>query len=225
MESNRGMPSQTLSNQGLYELQSHKEERLNVLTHGLGFLLSLLGLGLLLTATKDQGPGVRMVCWLYGLSLVQLFGVSTFYHACPSVQLKKKARILDHCAIYILIAGSYTPFMAITLNDWRGWAVLGAVWTLAILGVRYKLTSDSPFGAGSLVLYLCMGWLILLVWQPLVASLTGWGLGWLVAGGVIYSLGVPFYAWTSLKYSHSIWHLFVLAGAACQYVSVLFYVL
>lgn len=210
--------------QDLYKLQSFEEEKFNTSTHAIGLLLSLVGLGALLQSSLPQNFGVALVSLIYGLSVVQLFAVSTYYHQCSHPTTKWKARIWDHCAIYVLIAGSYTPYMALTLGCWKGWGILLTVWSIAFFGVRYKCRSENPFGAKSVALYLLMGWLILLVWTPLTARLAPAGVAWLVAGGVVYSLGVPFYAWRSLRYSHGIWHLFVLAGAACHFVSVHFYV-
>jgi hemolysin III len=204
----------------LYELQTREEERFNVLTHGAGLALSLVALGILLTLSSQRSLGAFLVCLVYGLTLVQLFAVSTFYHGCQSVELKAKARIADHCAIYLLIAGSYAPFMTLCLNDWKSWGILIAVWSLAVFGIRFKFKSEKPFGAVSVLLYLVMGWLVVLIWQPLAASLPINGLRWLVAGGVVYTLGVPFYASKSLNYGHCYWHLFVLGGAACHFVAV-----
>ena len=209
----------------LYQLQTKDEEKLNGLTHGLGLVLSIVGLYALLYSASSQGFGVWLASLVYGLSLVQLFGVSTFYHRCLSLGIKIRARIWDHCAIYLLIAGSYTPLMTIALGGWRGWSVMIAVWTLAFLGIRYKCKSHNPFGVKSVLLYLFMGWLVVFVWTPLTAALAPAGLNWLIAGGVVYSLGIPFYAWQSLRYSHGIWHLFVMAGALCHFVSIFGYVL
>ncbi len=217
------MISPVIQEETLYELQTRNEERFNLLTHGLGFLLSLVGFGYLLKVAGPQGMMSLTACVIYGVSLIQLFGISTFYHACPSVGLKKKARVLDHCAIYVLIAGSYVPYMAV-MGGWKAWTVLTAVWLIAVFGIRYKCTNRSPFGGFSVLLYLTMGWLIVLVWHPLNACLAPGAVWWLVAGGVVYSLGVPFYAWRTLPYSHGIWHLFVLAGAACHFVSVFAFV-
>lgn len=206
--------------------QTLPEERFNQLTHGLGLILSLVGLRALLLSTGAQsGWGTWLCAAIFGVSLVQLFAVSTFYHTCRQVRVKRKGRILDHCAIFVLIAGSYTPFMALSLGGWKGWAVLASVWTMAVLGIRFKWKSPRPYGVHSVLGYLCMGWLVLLVLEPLTASLPTAGVRWLVAGGVAYTLGIPFYAWQRLPYSHGIWHLFVLAGAACHYFAVLFYVL
>jgi hemolysin III len=201
--------------------QSPSEERFNFLTHGFALVLSLIGLGALLVLAGQRDLSTLAACAVYGISLIILFATSTFYHACALGSVKSTARILDHCAIPILIAGSYTPLMVLALgHDWRGWSVLLAVWAMAAYGIRHKFTSSDPFGAASVVLCLVMGWLVVLVWHPLVACAPG-AAGWLVAGGVAYTAGVPFYAWSKLPYNHGIWHLFVMAGAACHYVAVL----
>lgn len=201
--------------------QTPSEERFNVATHALGLTLSLVGLGAMLAWAYPLGFWALTACSVYGASLVLLFGSSTFYHACPHGVVKRRARVIDHCMILVLIAGSYTPFMALGVGGWKGWSLLALVWTLAFLGIRHKFTSPNPFGAASVALCLVMGWLITLVWHPLTASLGPGALAWLVAGGLCYTLGVPFYALRNLLYNHGIWHLFVLAGAACHYRSVL----
>ncbi len=214
-------PTAVLSSQGLYDLQSKDEEKVNALTHGAAALLSLIGIAILIFTVREGGAGHVGACLVYGASLVGLFAASTFYHACPSVSLKAKARVMDHCAIFFLIAGTYTPLIVMGLADWRGWAVLMVVWVCASLGIRHKLTGSNPYGAGPVVLCLLMGWMVVLVWTPMVAGLGSTAVLWLIAGGVMYSLGVPFYAWNSLPYNHGIWHLFVIGGAACHYVSIL----
>lgn len=201
-------------------LQTPREELVNWLTHGFGLALSLVGLGALLVLSAPLGFRALIVCLVYGLSLITLFATSTFYHACPPGAWKQKARVLDHCAIPVLIAGSYTPLMALGLGGWRGWGVLLAVWCLAFIGIRHKLVSSNPFGAASVLLCLLMGWLVVLVWQPLISSLAPAAFAWLVAGGVAYTAGVPVYAWRNLPYGHCLWHGFVLAGAGCHYVAV-----
>lgn len=206
---------------GLYDLQTPDEERINWLTHGVGFLFSLFGLGVLISAGSGRGAGGLVACAVYGVSLAVLFGVSTFYHACTRPAWKQVARALDHSAILLLIAGTYTPFMSLALGGWKGWTVLSVVWLLAVVGILHKFTSPNPYGARSVVLCLIMGWLVVLVWQPLALCLTPAALTWLVLGGVTYTLGVPFYAWHAMPYSHAVWHLFVLAGAACHFHAVL----
>jgi hemolysin III len=205
--------------------QSPAEESFNVLTHALGLLLSLIGLGVLVTIGIPQGLGSLAVALVYGLALTQLFAISTLYHFHGTSLTKMRYRIWDHCAIFILIAGSYTPFMTLSLGGWRGWGMLLLVWSLAAGGIRYKCRHPNPFGAVSVLFYLGMGWCVLLVLPQLIAALSTGALAWLVAGGVAYTLGVPFYAWQSLPYSHGVWHIFVLLGAACHYCAVVFYVL
>ena len=200
--------------------QTPGEERFNLLTHGLGLVLSLLGAVFLIKEANPNGLLSTLTSTIYVSSLVTLFASSTFYHACGLGTLKAKARMLDHCAILFLIAGSYTPLMALSLGGWRGWSVLCAVWILAVVGVRHKFTSRDPFGVASVLLCLLMGWLAVLVWRPLTAALDPSALSWLVAGGIAYTAGVPFYAWRNLPYNHGVWHLFVLLGAACHYITI-----
>lgn len=201
--------------------QTEAEERLNWLSHGAGLLLSLVGLATLYLAARPLGWAAVAACTVYGLTLVAMLGVSTCYHTCPHGRPKQVARLLDHCCIPLLIAGSYTPFMVLALGGWRGWAMMVAIWGLATLSIRHKLTSHDPFGAVSVGICLLMGWLVMAVWKPLVLCLDPAALRWLVTGGVLYTAGVPFYAWSRLPYNHSIWHLFVLAGAASHFAAVL----
>lgn len=199
--------------------QRPEEEKLNRLTHGAGVLLSLLGLVMLLVLGLQGGLFKLAVGLVYGLSLLQLFVVSTLYHSSKEHEFKRKMRVLDHCSIYLLIAGSYTPFMLLALGGWRGWTMVAAVWALAVYGVRFKFTSSRPFGVRSVLLYLFMGWLVMLVYKPLMLCMTPAAGSWLVAGGVAYTVGVIFYAWQRLYQSHAVWHVFVLGGALCHFVA------
>lgn len=200
--------------------QTPKEELYNRLTHGLALAVSLVGLGCLLTLSWDNGWGARFVAAIYGGSLVQLFAASTFYHSTVELSLKRKARILDHCSIFVLIAGSYTPFMLLALGGWKGWALLLLVWVLTGFGIYHKCTSENPFGVRSVLFYLLLGWLVMVVYNPLVAALGPSAKFWLVSGGMAYTAGTPIYAWKSLSYSHCLWHLFVMAGAVCHFLAV-----
>ena len=200
--------------------QSPAEEQVNLVTHALGLAFSLIGLGALLVQGFRSGTGAFLVALIYGLSLVQLFAVSTLYHALGDLRTKRRARIADHCSIFVLIAGSYTPFMVLVLGDWRGWSLLLAVWSLAFFGIHFKCSSPRPFGVHSVLLYLVMGWAVLLVYAPLMSSLSVAAARCLVCGGAAYTLGIPFYAWQSLRHSHGIWHGFVLLGAFCHYLAV-----
>ena len=153
--------------------------------------------------------------------MILLYLASTLYHALPAGRAKAVFRVLDHSAIYVFIAGSYTPFTLGVLRGDVGWALLGGVWTLAVLGVVWKATGSRPRPVLSAGLYVAMGWLVLLAAEPLVSAMPPAGLAWLVAGGVAYTAGVGFYAATRLPYGHLVWHLFVLAGSACHAVAVL----
>jgi len=201
-------------------------ERFNSISHLVGAALALIGATLLITLAALSGDPWRIVAFsIYGATLVTLFLASTLYH---SLRGKAKAvfQKLDHCSIYLFIAGSYTPFALLALPGSTGWLVLAASWSLATLGVALEL---SPLARGSrilsLAIYLGMGWLALVVIGPLWQAL-GWaGLSWLLGGGVLYTLGVLFYvAKERMRHSHGIWHLFVLGGSACHFFTLLFYV-
>jgi len=200
-------------------------ERFNSISHLVGAALALIGATLLITLAALSGDPWRIVAFsIYGATLVTLFLASTLYH---SLRGKAKAvfQKLDHCSIYLFIAGSYTPFALLALPGSTGWLVLAASWSLATLGVALEL---SPLARGSrilsLAIYLGMGWLALVVIGPLWQAL-GWaGLAWLLGGGVLYTLGVLFYvAKERIRHSHGIWHLFVLGGSACHFVALLLY--
>ena len=200
-------------------------ERFNSISHLVGAALALIGATLLITLAALSGDPWRIVVFsIYGATLVTLFLASTLYH---SLRGKAKAvfQKLDHCSIYLFIAGSYTPFALLALPGSTGWLVLAASWSLATLGVALEL---SPLARGSrilsLAIYLGMGWLALVVIGPLWQAL-GWaGLSWLLGGGVLYTLGVLFYvAKERIRHSHGIWHLFVLGGSACHFVALLLY--
>ena len=200
-------------------------ERFNSISHLVGAALALIGATLLITLAALSGDPWRIVAFsIYGATLVTLFLASTLYH---SLRGKAKAvfQKLDHCSIYLFIAGSYTPFALLALPGSTGWLVLAASWSLATLGVALEL---SPLARGSrilsLAIYLGMGWLALVVIGPLWQAL-GWaGLSWLLGGGVLYTLGVLFYvAKERIRHSHGIWHLFVLGSSACHFVALLLY--
>jgi hemolysin III len=199
-------------------------ERFNSFTHLAGLLLALVGAALLITQASVQGDAWKIVgSSIFSASMVLLYGASSLYHSVRG-NAKKVLVKLDHCAIYLLIAGTYTPFALVTLRGPWGWSLFGVVWGLAVLGIIKELC----FGRErfpSVPLYLAMGWLAVVAAVPLVRELPGAGLFWLVAGGVSYTGGILFYAnderW---RHAHGIWHLFVLAGTACHYMAVLLYV-
>jgi len=201
------------------------EELANSLTHALGILLSLAGLAAVVAAAAMRGGFVAVVsCAIYGSTLVVLYTTSTLYHSIPSPESKRVLRVLDHLAIFLLIAGTYTPFVLIALRGAWGWALFTIIWTLAIIGIAIELSHLRRFRRAMVVLYIAMGWVGLIAIEPLVAALPAAGLWLLFGGGVCYTFGVVFYRWRSLRYHHAVWHLFVLAGSVLQYFAVLFYV-
>ena len=202
---------------------SPAEERLNTLSHGAGCLLALAGLVALVM--RAQGT-VEVACAVvYGLSMVLLFLASTLYHGARRPEMKKWLKTLDHSAIYLLIAGSYTPFLLITLKDSVGVPMTLVIWSLAAAGVGFKLLAGQRFPKISLTTYLLMGWLALVIIYPLYVALPGEALWLLAGGGLLYTIGAVFYAMKGVPYSHAIWHVFVLGGAAMHFASIYGYVL
>ena len=183
--------------------------------------MSLIAFAVLTVLGFQNGFLALFTGTVYGLSLVQLFAISTIYHSAKTGELKRKLRLLDHCSIYVLIAGSYTPFMLLGLGDWRGVVMTILIWGLALYGIRFKCTHANPFGIRSVLLYLVMGWMVMLVYKPLRLCLTPAAGTWLLGGGLIYTGGILFYAWQNLRQSHAMWHLFVLGGAFCHFVAAL----
>ncbi len=207
-------------------VQTRGEELANSLTHGFGLLLSTVGLGLLLTLAILYGEARHVVSSaIYGASLVFLYGASTLYHSIRTPRLKFIFRILDHVGILTLIAGTYTPFALVLLRDGIGWAVLSTIWGLALVGVFFKVFSTHRFRAISVLFYVGMGWAGVFVIHRLMEALPLAGILWIVAGGLCYTLGLIFFAWERLPYSHAVWHLFVLAGSICHYLAVVLYVI
>ncbi|MBS0439670.1 MAG: hemolysin III family protein [Proteobacteria bacterium] len=199
------------------------EELANSLTHGFGLLLALAGLVALMQAAGDTREIAS--CLVYGIALVLVYATSTAYHGVSEADAKQRLRTLDHVAIFLLIAGTYTPFMLIALRGAWGWTLFAVVWSLAALGAVFELTALRRHRRAMIALYVGMGWIGLIAIKPLVAALPAPGLWLLFGGGVSYTLGVAFYVWRGLRYHHAIWHLFVLGGSVLQYLAVLFYVL
>jgi hemolysin III len=202
------------------------EELANSLTHGAGLIASIIAtVFLVMIANGQNDAGKIIVGTIYGSSLILLYGASTLYHSFQSPKAKHYLKIFDHAAIYILIAGSYTPFTLYAVKGFWGEVMLYLIWTIAILGVVFKLFFVNRFKYFSTALYLGMGWLALFAIQPLFENLPFHGLFLLVAGGLSYSLGVIFFLWEKLPFSHAIWHLFVLGGSTCHFFAILLYVL
>jgi hemolysin III len=202
-----------------------REELANSLTHGLGAVLSVAGLVLLVVFSCRFGDAWHVVSTaVFGSTLVLLYTSSTLYHSFRGNQIKQVLRKFDHAAIFLLIAGSYTPFVLVTLRGPWGWSLFGVVWGLAIIGVALKFWFAGRFRLGSTLIYIGMGWLVMVAIKPLLAALPSGGLQLLIAGGLCYTGGTGFYLWKRLPYHHALWHLFVLGGSACHWAAVFFYV-
>ena len=200
------------------------EEIANAVTHGLGLLLSIAGLVALVWLATVRGTAWHVVsCAIYGSTLVLLYLSSTLYHALSATRAKKLFRVFDHSAIFLLIAGTYTPFVLVSLRTRFGYALLAVVWVLSVGGVVFKSIKVDGYGAISTGVYVLMGWISIFAVRPLALSLTWAAMGWLVAGGLLYTLGVIFFAWNR-RYAHAVWHVFVVGGSVCHYLAVLLYV-
>jgi hemolysin III len=199
------------------------EERAHVATHAFGLVASAVALVALLAAAHAQGAGPWRAAGgaVFGLSAMLLFSTSVLYHASRSPRLKPRLRLLDHSAIFVLIAGTYTPFALGVLGGTWGWTLFALVWGLAVLGIAAKTVLGFRFPVSSTILYLAMGWIGVVAAVPLSESLTRAELAWIVAGGLVYTAGVPFYLWKRRPYAHAVWHLFVLGGVACHFFAVL----
>lgn len=202
------------------------EELANSLTHGIGLALSVTGLVILLVLAARRGTAWHIVsCAVYGATLVLLYAASTLYHSVRSPRIKRVCKVIDHSAIYLLIAGTYTPFTLVNLRGPWGWSLFGVVWGLALVGILWKIWFVDHFVIVSTTIYLLMGWLAVIALKPLVALVPLGGLALIFAGGLAYTAGVGFFAWRRLPYHHAVWHVFVLIGSVCHYFAVLFYVL
>jgi len=202
------------------------EEIAHAITHGLGVLGSIAGLVLLIVkAYPHHDPRLMSAVVVSGSSMVVLYTASTFYHALTHARAKFVFQLLDHSAIYLLIAGSYTPFTLVTLGGAWGWSLFGVSWAFAVAGILYEAVWKRPWKRLSLVFYLAMGWMAVVGAKPLMAALPTDGLILLAMGGVAYSAGAVFYAWRLFPYHHAVWHVFVLAGSAFHYLCVYHYVI
>ena len=199
-----------------------RDELANVLTHGAGAVASAAGAAVLVTIAALGGDAWKVVgSAVFGTTLVLLYSASTLYHAARSPLARARLKVLDHCAIYLLIAGSYTPFTLIGLRGGWGWSLFGVIWGLAVAGTIFKLFFTGRFPRLSTAIYLAMGWLVLVAVVPMVQRLPAATLAWLVAGGVAYTAGTLFYHSRRIPQAHAIWHLFVLGGSACHFAAVL----
>ncbi|MDX2437838.1 MAG: hemolysin III family protein [Acidobacteriota bacterium] len=198
------------------------EEIANSVTHGVGWAFSLGGLAYLVACAAATGGTLRVVsCAIFGATLVLLYASSTLYHALPSERAKRVFRVFDHSAIFLLIAGSYTPLALVALGGRWGWSLFGGIWFLAVVGILLSTVAHGRWRWLSITLYVTMGWLVVVAIKPLVAALDTPALVLVVLGGLAYTGGLVFYAWKKLPYSHAVWHVFVLAGSVLHYFAVL----
>ena len=205
---------------------SPKEEKLNVISHAIGLALSILGLFFLLFRAVTYGNNWHIISFsVFGLSLVLLYAVSTFYHNATNPKLRIKLKILDHAAIYVLIAGTYTPFTLVTLSGSVAWTVFIATWGFALVGIILKLFFAGKYKLFSTIMYVFMGSIILFFIESLIERLPWAGIQWLFAGGISYLIGAVFYSVKKIKYNHAIFHVFVLTGSFCHFLSIFLYVL
>ena len=206
--------------------QSFVEEIINSLTHGFGSLLSIVGIAFLITLASLNGNAWHIVsCSIYGATLVLLYMASTLYHSVRTSKAKQALKVVDHSCIFLFIAGSYTPFTLVSLNGAWGWSIFGVVWVLAGFGIVFKIFFIERFEKISTLVYLGMGWLILVAIVPLKESLPTWGIVWLAFGGLAYTGGVVAFVLQKIPFNHGIWHLFVIAGSVCHYVAIMLYVI
>lgn len=201
------------------------EELFNSISHGVGVLLSIAALVLLIVFGAKSGGGYNLAAGIvYGISLIILYTMSMVYHIVHGKRGKAVMRIFDHCSIFVLIAGTYTPYLLVTLNKTLGWVMFGIIWGMAVIGIILNSIDLEKFKVFSLICYVVMGWAIIFTIKPIIAAIPFMGILLLILGGVIYTVGIIFYVLKKYKYMHSVWHLFVLGGSICHYMSILLYV-
>ncbi len=203
-----------------------KEERLNIISHGVGFILSIFALILLVIKASSLGEMEYLISVsIFGASMVLLYAASTFYHSAKATRLRIRLNIIDHAAIYILIAGTYTPIALVTLEGTTGITILWIVWLLALAGVILKLFFTGKYNLISTIMYVAMGWLIIFAINPLMQNLSTEGLWWLFGGGISYTIGAILFMQKKLPYNHAIFHIFVLLGTFAHFISIYFYLI
>lgn len=196
----------------------------NAITHGIGAVFALAGSAYLIYASTYGNSRQIISCSIYGSTLVLVYICSTLYHSLVLTRARRVFHILDHSAIYLLIAGTYTPFTLVSLRGPLGWFLFSTVWSLAIAGVVFKSLATRRFAVASATIYLCMGWLIIFAMRPLLHAISWHGIIWIAAGGLAYTLGIVFFAFDRIPYLHALWHLCVLAGSVAHYFAILLYV-
>lgn len=205
---------------------SREEERLNIYSHAIGLILSIVALVLLVIKATSFGNVLQLVSvGIFGVSLMILYAASTLYHKATDQERRKKLKIFDHSAIYVLIAGTYTPYTLLVLGGTKGWLIFSISWGLALIGITLKLFFTGKFKLISTLMYVFMGWMIVFAIQPLIANMSYDGLYWFFAGGVAYTVGAVLYSIKKIKFNHAIFHVFVLIGSFCHFYSLYSYVL
>jgi len=202
------------------------EERINVISHAIGFLLSIVALLFLIVHASLHGTTLHIVSFsIFGLSLCVLYSASTLYHNSKDLERRNHLKIFDHASIYVLIAGSYTPFTLVTLEGTTGWIIFGVAWGAAIIGITLKLFFTGRYSIISTIMYVVMGWIIVFAIKPLINSLPMEGLLWLFGGGLAYTIGAILYSIKAIKFNHAIFHILVLIGSFCHFISIYYYVI
>ena len=196
----------------------------NAITHGIGAVFALVGAVYLIAASSRGSAWEIVTCAVFAITLVLVYVCSTLYHSLVRTRARHVFQVLDHAAIYLLIAGTYTPFTLVSLHGPVGWLMFGVVWSLAIAGVIFKSFAVDRFAVASALVYLFQGWFVVFAFRPLLHAIGWHGMFWLGAGGLTYTLGIVFFALDRLRYFHAVWHLFVLAGSIAHYFAILFYV-
>jgi hemolysin III len=204
--------------------QSLGEEIANSVSHGVGLLLALVGFSVLVVVTLQRGDAMQVVgATVFATTMVLLYSTSTLFHAFPQSRAKRVFQVLDHSAIYLLIAGTYTPFTLGVLHGTWGWILFGLVWSMAAAGILLKAIGGIRYNTVSTLVYIAMGWLVVIAADQVWALVPKWGIFWLFAGGVAYTLGAAFFLAERIRFFHFVWHLFVIAGTACHFIAVLWY--
>jgi hemolysin III len=206
-------------------IYSPLEEKINIISHAIGFVLSIIALLLLVFRAIRLGGILYISSFtIFGLSLMVLYAASALYHSAKEPDRRKRLKIFDHASIYVLIAGSYTPFTLVTLNGAVGWTIFGIAWGSALTGIILKLFFVGKYSTVSTIMYVVMGWIIVFAIKPLTQHLPAEGVTWLVAGGLAYTIGAVLYSIKRIPYNHALFHLFVLAGSFCHFISIYCYV-
>ncbi|MCK4922822.1 MAG: hemolysin III family protein [Bacteroidales bacterium] len=202
------------------------EEKINVVSHAFGILLSIAALIMLVLRANFQGNAWHIVSFsIYGASLIVLYTASTLFHSSKNIRVRHRLNLVDHASIYVLIAGTYTPFALVTLKGPIGWVVFGVIWGLAVSGIILKFFFIGRYYLLSTIMYVLMGWIMIFAVKPLINNLAIEGILWLLAGGVAYTVGAVFFSLNKIKFNHAIFHMFVLMGSFCHFMSIYIYVL